>query len=97
MLPAGIVYTSGTTSRPKAVVHTHANALWAARMGPVNIDMTGDDTYLVYLPFFHVNAVPLLLTGEGKWWSQGYFAEVARRVEQIAVMSYDTALPLEQP
>jgi crotonobetaine/carnitine-CoA ligase len=56
MLPAGIVYTSGTTSRPKAVVHTHANALWAARVGPVDIDMTGDDTYLVYLPFFHVNA-----------------------------------------
>jgi crotonobetaine/carnitine-CoA ligase len=37
-------------------VHTHANALWAAKVGPVNIDMTGDDTYLVYLPFFHVNA-----------------------------------------
>jgi crotonobetaine/carnitine-CoA ligase len=56
MLPAGILYTSGTTSRPKAVVHTHGNAVWAARMGPTNIDMTGDDTYLVYLPFFHVNA-----------------------------------------
>ncbi|HEX8804664.1 MAG TPA: AMP-binding protein [Acidimicrobiales bacterium] len=55
-LPAGILYTSGTTSRPKAVVHTHANAVWAARQGPLAIDMTGDDTYLVYLPFFHVNA-----------------------------------------
>jgi hypothetical protein len=31
----------------------------------------------------------------GKWWSQDYFGEVARRVEQIAVMSYDTAMPLE--
>ncbi len=56
MAPAGIMFTSGTTSRPKAVVHTHANALWASRMGPLNIDMTTDDTYLVYLPFFHVNA-----------------------------------------
>jgi carnitine-CoA ligase len=56
MLPAGILYTSGTTSRPKAVVHTHGNALWAARQGPLAIDMTGDDSYLVYLPFFHVNA-----------------------------------------
>lgn len=56
MLPVGIMFTSGTTSRPKAVVHTHANALWAARMGPINIDMQRDDTYLVYLPFFHVNA-----------------------------------------
>ncbi len=56
MLPAGIQFTSGTTSRPKAVVHTHANAMWAGRVGPNNIFMTGDDTYLIYLPFFHVNA-----------------------------------------
>lgn len=56
MAPVGIMFTSGTTSRPKAVVHTHANALWASRVGPLNIDMQGDDTYLIYLPFFHVNA-----------------------------------------
>lgn len=56
MAPAGILFTSGTTSRPKAVVHTHANALWAGRVGPTNISMTGDDTYLVFLPFFHVNS-----------------------------------------
>ena len=56
MLPVGIMFTSGTTSRPKAVVHTHANALWAGRQGSLNIEMTTDDTYLIYLPFFHVNA-----------------------------------------
>jgi crotonobetaine/carnitine-CoA ligase len=56
MLPVGIMFTSGTTSRPKAVVHTHANAVWASRLGPQNIDMRTDDVYLVYLPFFHVNA-----------------------------------------
>ncbi len=37
-------------------MHTHANALWAGRVGPQNIAMTGDDVYLIYLPFFHVNA-----------------------------------------
>ena len=56
MAPVGILFTSGTTSQPKAVVHTHANALWAARVGPTNISMGHDDTYLVFLPFFHVNA-----------------------------------------
>ncbi|ROQ66313.1 hypothetical protein EDD93_0717 [Streptomyces sp. 840.1] len=35
------------------------------------------------------------LTGRGKWWSQKYFGQVARRVDQIAVMSYDTWMPLE--
>ena len=40
MAPAGIMFTSGTTSRPKAVVHTHANALWAAKVGPTNIAMS---------------------------------------------------------
>jgi len=56
LLPAGILFTSGTTSRPKAVVHTHGNALWAAKVGPQNIDMEEGDVYLIYLPFFHVNA-----------------------------------------
>ncbi|CUW30856.1 hypothetical protein [Streptomyces reticuli] len=34
-------------------------------------------------------------TGHPKWWSQAYFAQVARRVDQIAVMSYDTMQPLQ--
>ena len=55
MLPAGVLFTSGTTSKPKAVVHTHANALWAAKVNPVNIEFGADDTYLASLPFFHVN------------------------------------------
>ncbi len=56
MLPVGIMFTSGTTSLPKAVVHTHANAIWTSRVGPRNIDLRPGDTYLIYLPFFHVNA-----------------------------------------
>ncbi|MGE7432988.1 glycoside hydrolase family 18 protein [Kitasatospora sp. NPDC001175] len=45
------------------------------------------------LPGLH--SAGIALAGHGKWWSQAYFAQVARRVEQIAVMSYDTAMPLE--
>lgn len=54
--PVGIMFTSGTTSRPKAVVHTHANAVWASRVGSRTIGMDGDSVYLIHLPFFHVNA-----------------------------------------
>ncbi|MFC7817513.1 glycosyl hydrolase family 18 protein [Streptomyces sp. NPDC057367] len=36
-----------------------------------------------------------VFTENPKWWSQEFFGQVARRVDQIAVMSYDTAQPLE--
>ncbi|GAB2443271.1 hypothetical protein [Streptomyces incanus] len=35
------------------------------------------------------------VTGHPKWWSQEFFGQVASRVDQIAVMSYDTMQPLE--
>ncbi len=56
MLPVGIQFTSGTTSRPKAVVHTHANALWGGMNGSQNLGIDSSDTYLCFLPCFHVNA-----------------------------------------
>jgi len=56
MLPVGVMFTSGTTSRPKAVIHTHANTLWGTRVGPDNIGADPDSVYLIFLPFFHVNA-----------------------------------------
>ncbi|MEU3687268.1 hypothetical protein [Streptomyces narbonensis] len=41
------------------------------------------------------HSVNSALTGKEKWWSQEFFGQVARRVDQIAVMSYDTWMPLE--
>jgi crotonobetaine/carnitine-CoA ligase len=54
--PASIQYTSGTTSRPKAVVWTHANALWGARVSATHETLRPDDRHLVYLPLYHTNA-----------------------------------------
>lgn len=56
MLPVGIVYTSGSTSRPKAVQHTHANYLWAARLLPMLFNFGADDVHLAQMPFYHLNA-----------------------------------------
>jgi carnitine-CoA ligase len=56
MAPFGIQYTSGTTSRPKAVLWTHANALWGARQSAVHEDLRHDDIQLVHMPLFHTNA-----------------------------------------
>ena len=55
--PASIQYTSGTTSRPKAVVWTQANCLWAGRVGAAHQGLTQADTNLVHLPLFHTNAL----------------------------------------
>jgi len=90
MLPYCIMFTSGTTSKPKAVVHTHANAVWASRIGPRNIDLGADDRYLIFVPFFHVNAqtwafLPVLGVGATAVlmpkWSTSRFFDVAARHE----------------
>ena len=51
-----VQYTSGTTSRPKGVVWTHANALWGARINAAHQDLQPTDTHMVVLPLFHTNA-----------------------------------------
>jgi carnitine-CoA ligase len=55
--PMSVQYTSGTTSRPKGVLWTHANALWAARVNAVHEDLHPSDCHLTYLPLFHANAL----------------------------------------
>ena len=52
-----VQYTSGTTSRPKAVLWTHANALWGAKVNAVHQDLRPEDIHQVYLPLFHTNAL----------------------------------------
>lgn len=51
-----VQFTSGTTSRPKAVLWTHANGLWAGRISAVHMRLSRDDVTLVYMPLFHTNA-----------------------------------------
>jgi crotonobetaine/carnitine-CoA ligase len=55
--PLLIMYTSGSTSHPKGVLWTHANALWGGRAGATYQLLTPNDTHLVFLPMFHTNAM----------------------------------------
>jgi carnitine-CoA ligase len=57
MAAMSVQYTSGTTSRPKGVLWTHANALWGARVNAVHEDLHPSDRHLTYLPLFHTNAL----------------------------------------
>jgi crotonobetaine/carnitine-CoA ligase len=52
-----VQYTSGTTSRPKAVLWTHANALWGGKVNAAHQDLHAADVHMAYLPLFHTNAL----------------------------------------
>ncbi len=51
-----ILYTSGTTSRPKGVLITHANYLHVGRVVASHMELQASDRWLVVLPLFHANA-----------------------------------------
>ncbi|HZZ47260.1 MAG TPA: AMP-binding protein [Pseudonocardia sp.] len=88
LAPASVQYTSGTTSRPKGVLWTQANALWGARLNAAHQTLRADDSYLVYLPLFHTNALAYSMLGT-MWaggrlvlipkWSSSRFWDISMR------------------
>ncbi|NJQ01711.1 acyl-CoA synthetase [Streptomyces zingiberis] len=51
--PALLLYTSGTTGRPKAAVLTHANLTWNTVNQLAHLDILGGDRVLCIAPLFH--------------------------------------------
>ena len=51
-----MLYTSGTTSKPKGVEITHENYLFAGETSVRNQWLTPFDRYLIFLPLFHANS-----------------------------------------
>jgi crotonobetaine/carnitine-CoA ligase len=49
-----IMFTTGTTGKPKGVVWTHANVLWGSRYSAQVYGHRADDVSLISLPLFHV-------------------------------------------
>ncbi len=64
--PLLLVYTSGTTGRPKGALLTHANCFWTNLSFDRIVGIGADDVVLQVLPQFHFggwNVQPLLA-----WW-----------------------------
>ncbi len=57
-----IQFTSGTTSLPKAVLSTHANAIFAAQQTALAYALTDNDVCQVFVPLFHNNGLSTLVT-----------------------------------
>jgi fatty-acyl-CoA synthase len=65
-----IMYTSGTTGRPKGVRLTHGNLVWNSVNMLIDVDLRADEVTLVNAPMFHVAALnqtvlPTFLKGGG--------------------------------
>ncbi|MBT6096473.1 MAG: AMP-binding protein [Rhodospirillaceae bacterium] len=63
MANLGIQFTSGTTSRPKAVLWTHANGIWGALRNAAHMHLGTEDITLIVLPLFHTNAQAYSMLG----------------------------------
>lgn len=63
-----LMYSSGSTSRPKASRHTHASLIAAAGNCVATHQLSADDRSLLVLPLYHMNAqvvtmLPTLMSG----------------------------------
>ncbi len=85
--PAIILYTSGTTGRPKGAVLSHGNLTWNSINVLVDYDVASTDVALMISPMFHVaslgmGVLPVLLKGGTVVLEQGF--EAGRALALIA-------------
>lgn len=58
---ATIMYTSGTTGKPKGVLQTFGNHWWSAIGSVLNLGLHEKDTWLCTVPIFHISGLSILM------------------------------------
>jgi len=57
---ATILFTSGTTATPKAVLHSYANHYYSAKGANLNMSLGQNDRWLLTLPLYHVGGLAII-------------------------------------
>jgi len=57
---ATILFTSGTTATPKAVLHSYANHYYSAKGANLNMSLSQEDRWLLTLPLYHVGGLAII-------------------------------------
>ncbi len=58
---ATIMYTSGTTGKPKGVLQTFGNHWWSAMGSVLNLGLTENDSWYCAVPIFHISGLSILM------------------------------------
>ncbi|MBM4762660.1 o-succinylbenzoate--CoA ligase [Bacillus sp. B15-48] len=56
-----IMYTSGTTGKPKGVIQTYGNHWWSATASALNLGLSEEDCWLCSVPIFHISGYSILM------------------------------------
>ncbi len=60
---ASIMYTSGTTGRPKGVMQTFGNHFASAVSSSLNLGLSAEDEWLCAVPIFHISGFSIMMRG----------------------------------
>lgn len=82
---ASIMYTSGTTGKPKGVLQTFGNHFYSAVSSAFNLGLTSQDEWLCVAPIFHISGFSILMRGL-------IYGMTVRLVDKFRVMNIERIL-----